>query len=168
MSAQPINEAGGPLIKPGETFQRTFRYPTKTSTVSTGEVPPPLPNVALNVTAVVFTDGSFEGDPCAAASYLAVNAGEKALLRRLLDLVQTKDFTNSDADLAAALASVNLDAVTAEVAQKFPTLTSEQRTELLGAVDVGKSRGMKFFRKASAQPAPVLVERVQKRIDLLP
>ena len=168
MSAQPNNEEGGALIKPGELFQRTFRYPMKTSTVSTGEVPPALPNVVLNVTAVVFTDGSYEGDQFAAANYLAVNAGERALLRRILDLVQSPEFMNSETEVLAAIASVNVDAVTADFAQKFPTLTPEQKTQVLDAVDFGKSRGVKLFRSAAGVPTATLVERIQKRIELLP
>ena len=168
MSAQPSNEAGGALIRPGESFERIFRYPMKTSAVSTGEVPPALSNVVLNVTAVVFTDGSYEGDQFAAANYLAVNAGEKALLRRLLDLVQSREFTNSEPEVVGAIRSVSVEAVTTEFTQRFPTLAPEQKPQLLDAVDVGRSRGLKFFRRCSGEPPSALVERIQKRIELLP
>jgi hypothetical protein len=168
MSAQPSNEAGGALIKPGESLHRIFRYPMKTSTASTGEIPPAVPNVVLNVTAVVFSDGSYEGDEFAAANYLAANAGEKALLRRLLDLVQSKEFTNSETEVAAAIAMVNADTLTSEFAERFPTLAPEQKNQLLDAIDVGKSRGIKFFRKSSGEPTAFLVDRMQKRIESLP
>jgi hypothetical protein len=37
--------------------------------------------MVFNVTSVVFTDGTYEGDAYGAANYLAANAAEKAMLR---------------------------------------------------------------------------------------
>lgn len=167
-SGAPRSEAGGPLIKPGEVFQKSFKYPIKPSTVSTGEVPGPQGNLVFTVTAVVFTDGTYEGDEFEAANYLAGNAGQKAQLRRFLDLIRSKEFTNSEPEIEAAILSVNVDAVTAEIAQKFPALTAEQKAQLRGVVDFGKSVGVKLFRSARAESLGALAERLQKQIDALP
>jgi hypothetical protein len=168
LSGAHRNEAGGAVIRPGETFERPLRYPMKVSAVSTGEVPPALSNLVLNVTSVVFTDGTYEGDEHAAATYLAGNAGQKAQLRSFLDLIRSKEFANSETTVQAAISSVNVDTVLAEFVQKFPTLTPEQKSGLRDAVDFGKSLGVKLFRGASGEPAAVVIERLQARMDALP
>jgi hypothetical protein len=164
----PRNEEGGVLIKPGDTFQRSFRYPMKVSPVSTGEVPPALSNLVFNVTSVVFTDGTYEGDGIAAATYLAGIAGQKAQLRSFLDLVRSKEFSNSEAAVEAAISSVNVDTVTAEFVQKFPTLTAAEKAQMRDPIDFGKSVGVKFFRGAAGEPVAALAERLKNRIDALP
>ncbi len=168
VTGAPRNEGGVIVIKPGDTYQRPLRYPMKVSPISTGEVPPPLSNLLLSVTSVIFADGTYEGDAHAAATYLAGNMGEKAQLRSFLDLVRSKEFTNSPAEVEAAISSVSVDTVLAEAGQKFPSLTPEQKAQLRDAVDFGKSVGVKFFRSAGAEPAASLADRLQKRIDALP
>ncbi|MEO8574348.1 MAG: hypothetical protein ABI481_10295 [Pyrinomonadaceae bacterium] len=168
LTGAPRDEAGAIVIKPGETFERPFRYPMKVSAVSTGEVPPALSGLVFNVTSVIFTDGTYEGDAHGAATYLAGNAGQKAQLRSFLEVIRSKEFTNSETEVQAAISSVNVDAVLAEFVQKFPTLTPEQRSSLREAVDYGKSRAVKLFRGASGEPVAILIERLQARIDALP
>ena len=168
MSGSPRNETGEALIKPGDTLERKFRYAMKVSAVSTGEVPPALPNLILNVTSVVFTDGTYEGDPLPVANFLTIKLGEKAQLRSFLDLVRSKGFTNSPGEIEAAIASVNADSVVAELTPKFPTLTAQDKAQLLGLVDLGKSLAAKFFKSISGEPVAAVAERLQKRIDSMP
>jgi len=165
---QPRNKEGGALIKPGDSYELKLRQAMKVSTVSNGEVPSVVPDMVFNVTSVVFTDGTYEGDAYGAANYLAGNAAEKAMLRRFLDLIRSKEFARSEEQVEAAIAAVSIDAITAEMVQKFPTLSADEKGYLRDAVDFGKSLGVKLFRTNSAEPTPALAERLQKRIDALP
>jgi hypothetical protein len=164
----PRNEKGGALINPGDTFERTFRYAMQTPTVSTGEVPTVLPNLVFNVTSVVFTDGTYEGEASSAANYLGRNAGEKAMFHRFLEMVRSKEFANSPDEADAAIASVNVDIIAAELAQKFPALTTGEKSGLRGWVDAGKIFAVRIFRGTTSASNSVLAELLQKRIDSLP
>jgi len=164
----PRNEAGGALIKAGDTFERTFRYPMKMTVASTGEVPPAVPNLVFNVTSVVFMDGTYEGDSFSAANYLAGNAGEKAMLRRFLEMVRSKEFTNSPDEVDVAIRSVSVESVAAEFVQKFPPMTAGEKSQLVELVDFGKSHAVKLFRGTNGASNSVLAELIQKRIDSLP
>ena len=165
---QPRKKEGGALIKPGESYELKLRQAMKVSAISTGEVPPVAPSQIFEVTSVVFTDGTYEGDAYGAANYLAGNAGEKAMLQRFLDLIRSKEFTRTEDQVRAAIAAVSVDSITAEMVQRFPTLANNEKGSLRDAVDFGKSQGLKLFRTNSAEPTAALAERLQARIDLLP
>ena len=164
----PRNEKGGALIAPGDTFERTFRYAMNTPTVSTGEVPSALPNLVYNVTSVVFMDGTYEGDPFDAAKYLAASGGEKAMYRRFLEMVRSKEFTNSPDEVNTAIQSVNIDTVIADLALKIPTLTAGEKSQLREWVDSGKSRAVRLFRGTKGASNTSLAEVLQKVIESLP
>ena len=140
----------------------------KTTPVSTGEVPEILQNLVFNVTSVVFTDGSYEGEPLPAAMFLAGKLGEKAQLRSFLERVRTNGPITSESDVEAAISAVNINSLAAELITKFPDLTATEKTQIPGVIDFGRSLGVKFFRTASADPKGSLVELVQARIDALP
>ena len=156
------------LILPGDTYQQTFRYSIKTTPISTGEVPEILQNLVFNVTSVVFTDGSYEGEPLPAAMVLAGKLGEKAQLQSLLERVRSNGPITSESDVEAAISAVNIEALAAELIAKFPDLSAKEKSQIPRVVDIGRSLGVTFFRTASANPKGSVVELLQERIDALP
>lgn len=166
-TAAPRNEDGSPIIKPGDSMEFTMLYPMKVSPVSTGEVPPALSGLVMNIETVIFADGTYEGDPLPAANYSALVAGQKTQLRAFLKVAQSKEFTNSPGDFNAAMNSVNVDGVMAEIAQRF-TLNADQTKDARGAFDVGRGSAVKLFRNNQTEPVAALVQLLQKRIDSLP
>lgn len=168
LSGIQSNDAGGALIKSGEVFERLIKYPMQSSTTSTGEVPSAVGNLILNVTAVVFTDGSYEGDELAAASYLAANFAEKEQLRKILEYIGSRGTASTQEMFAVPGAHADVDGMTAEFVQRFPALSADEKTNLRRTIDFGKSRGVKFFSKLSGEPAATWSERLQSRIAALP
>jgi len=164
----PMSRTGLVLIQPGETYQQTFRYSTTLSPVSTGEVPPVVSNLVLNITSVVFTDGSYEGDSYPVATFLAGKLGEKAQLRAFLDRVRAGGSISSESDVEAAISAVNLDGLAAEIIKKFPDLTAAEKVQVRNVIGLGQSFGVKSFRTASVDPNGTLAELLQARIDALP
>ena len=168
MSGAPSSRTGAVLIQPGETYQQTFRYATKPTPTSTGEMPQVQSNLVLNITSVVFADGTYEGEAHPAAMFLAGKLGEKTQLRSFLDRVRAKGADMSEGDVEAAIATVNLDALAAEIIKKFPGLTAQEKAQLRDSADFGQSLAVKFFRTAIGNPAAPLGELLQARIDALP
>ncbi|HKP69365.1 MAG TPA: hypothetical protein VJV05_08775 [Pyrinomonadaceae bacterium] len=166
-TAAPRNEDGSPIIKPGEPYEFTMLYPMKVSPVSTGEVPPAMTGLVMNIETVIFADGTYEGDALPAANYFGLVAGQKTLLRAFLRVVQSKEFTNSQADFNAAINSVNVDGAIAEIVQRF-TLNADQGKDVRAAFDVGRGSAVKLFRNNQSEPAAALAQLLQKRIDSLP
>lgn len=166
-TASPRNDDGSPIIKAGESMEFTMLYPTKVSPVSSGEVPPAMPGLVMNIETVIFADGTYEGDPLPAANYFALVAGQKSQLRAFLKVAQSKEFTNSPGDFNAAMNSVNVDSVMAEIVQRF-TLNADQTKDARAAFDVGRGSAVKLFRNNQSEPVAALVQLIQKRIDGLP
>lgn len=86
---------GGILIAPGAVYKRTFPYPTKAVTESTGDVPEAESGLQLNIPAVIFSDGSYEGDPAGALRLRGGKTGEKIQLTRILDLLRSPAAANA-------------------------------------------------------------------------
>jgi hypothetical protein len=173
LSGIPQNKEGGVFIKPGDAYELVLRQPIRMTTVSTGEVPPVQPGLVFNVISAIFTDGSYEGDPYGAASYLAVNYAEKAQLRQIADMLKTKGFNLTAADAEAASRALTVESIWTEFAAKFPEFTDDQKKSLQGAIHFGKSKALQFFRtglpdKASTTAVADLLDKIQKRIDALP
>lgn len=168
LSAMPSQEGGGVLIQPGGSYEKRIRYPMKLSNVSTGEVPPAAEGLVLNLTSVIFMDGSYEGDPLPAANYLAVNFGEKEQLRRFVDQVRARASITTSEILAAPTAQIDVDSLTADFMSKFPVLSAEQKGEVRKAIDFGRSRAVKFLSSIGAEPPAAVIERMQSRIAVLP
>jgi hypothetical protein len=168
LSGTPRNQTGTILIQPGDTYQLTLRYATKPSSVSTGEMPQAQQNLVFNVTSVVFTDGNYEGDTVQVAIFLAIRLGEKAQLRSFLDRIRANGPLTSESDVEAAVSAINIDALAAEIINKFPELSPTEKTQISGLVDLGQSLGVKFFRTVSGNPTNSIAELLQARIDGLP
>ena len=129
--------------------------------------------LVFNVISVIFMDGSYEGDPYGAASYLAVNFAEKAQLRQVAELLKTKGFNLTAEDADAATRELTVEGIWSEFVAKWPELSEQQKNSLKDPIDYGKSKGLQLFRtglpdKAAKTPIAELLEKIQKRIDALP
>ena len=89
LSGMPNQREGGILIAPGGTYEEKVRIALDAPTTSTGEVPTAVNNVTIQITSVVFADGTYEGDIHQAARYRATMLGERTQLKRILELLRT-------------------------------------------------------------------------------
>lgn len=89
-TGMPQQFDGTPLITPGSSYEKVFPYALKTTTQSTGEVPQPIEGLQLNVVAVIFVDGTYEGDRIEAARFRGYKIGEKIQLSRILEVLHSK------------------------------------------------------------------------------
>jgi hypothetical protein len=76
-----------PLIEPGGTLEEDLWSAGRGQTTSYGYVPEQ--STSIEVSSVVFTDGTYEGTPYLAAVTKAQRAGTKTQLRRVLQLLQS-------------------------------------------------------------------------------
>ena len=83
--AMPHQREGGILIAPGGTYEEKVRITLDATTTSTGEVPAAVTNLTVQITSVVFADGTYEGDIYQAARYKAMMLGERTQLKRILE-----------------------------------------------------------------------------------
>ena len=104
-TGMPQQFDGTPLISPGDSYEKVFPYALRTTTQSTGEVPQPIEGLQLNVLAVIFADGTYEGDRIDAARFRGYKIGEKIQLTRVLGLLHSKAAASWDtlAPMADAL-----------------------------------------------------------------
>jgi hypothetical protein len=153
----PQDRAGGVLIAPGDDYERTIRYPMKLITESTGEVPEALPGLQLNVLAVMFADGSYEGDAVQAARFRGYKLGEKIQLSRLLELLHSKSAASSETFTAKvhALAYTISTADVAPLAAEFPGLPEGETENMRSAAEVSASDIQKAFRSTFGNGASI-------------
>lgn len=157
ISAMPQGRAGGVLIAPGDDYERTIRYPMKLITESTGEVPEALPGLQLNVLAVMFADGSYEGDAVQAVRFRGYKLGEKIQLSRLLELLHSKSAASSET-FAAKVDELPYTISTADVAPllaEFPGLPEGETENMRSAAEVSASDIEKAFRSTFGNGASI-------------
>jgi hypothetical protein len=137
-STRPWLQNDEPLIKAGEVFEFRARGGSEGQLTAEGFVPDGLQRVFIPT--VLFTDGTFEGEPWPAAKLLAHKEGRKLQLARALAVVknslQTIDARGEAFAVArfraqvAALAEEVEPQTVETVAAKFPALSSAQKAEL--------------------------------------
>jgi hypothetical protein len=88
-SGMPNQREGGILIAPGGTHEEKVRIALDAATTSTGEAPAAVNNVTIQITSVIFADGTYEGDIHHAARYRAMMLGERTQLKRILEILRT-------------------------------------------------------------------------------
>jgi hypothetical protein len=118
-----------PLIEPGGTHEEDLWSAGRGETASYGYVPDQ--STSIEVSTVVFTDGTYEGKPYLAAVTRAQTAGNKTQLRRVLQLLQSVQESKTDSNenpLTGLKRSVSLLSEDVEPTQlkkvqhEFPTL----------------------------------------------
>jgi hypothetical protein len=88
-SGMPHQREGGVLIAPGGTYEEKVRIALDATTTSTGDVPAAVSNLTVQLTSVIFADGTYEGDIYQAARYRATMLGERTQLNRILEILRT-------------------------------------------------------------------------------
>jgi hypothetical protein len=140
MTSMPQGQEGLPLIRAGAFFASD--QPLKTRSVQTpgGFTPDPPTSQETVIMAVVFEDGSYEGDPTEAAKFKAYSLGRKLGLARLLEVFKAVEAVPSDQEKSTPMAlikervatiSAEVDEATlAQLTREFPTLSPQERTGL--------------------------------------
>ena len=146
-TGMPQQFDGTPLINPGNQYEKVFPYALKSTTQSTGEVPPPIEGLQLNVLAVIFADGTYEGDMIEAARFRGYKIGEKIQLSRILEALHSKAAANWDTlapkvdELTYRISNSDIELLLKE----FPGLPVGETENLRSAAEVSASRIEKDF-----------------------
>ena len=146
-TGMPQQFDGTPLIVPGGSYEKVFPYALKTTTQSTGDVPQPIEGLELNVLAVIFTDGTFEGDRIDAARFRGYKIGEKIQLARILELLHSKSAASWDT-LAPKVDQLSYRISVADIGpllSEFPGLPDAEVENLRSSAEVSANRIEKDF-----------------------
>src|SRR5688572_14549326 len=100
MTSMPRGVEGSPLIEAGRVKELQIAAPLRGRETIGGYEPFTSANQRIEITTVIFADGTFEGDPSGAASIKSIHASEKAELLRLIPLLEhamssTEDVTDA-------------------------------------------------------------------------
>ena len=144
-SSLPQGRGGRTLIKAGGIEEINVSAVYQVQNTSDGYRPEPQPNQEIVITAVVFDDGSFEGDAQMAATFTAFVAGRKVQIAKLIALIDSTSNV-TDVNVPAALErlktqaeSLSTDAepsVLAHLSRSFPKLTGSEGNDLKISVEV--------------------------------
>ncbi len=104
MTSMPRGVEGSPLIEAGRVKELQIAAPLRGRETIGGYEPFTSANQRIEITTVVFADGTFEGDPSSAASFKSIRASEKAELLRLIPLLENA--ISSTEDIREALNSL--------------------------------------------------------------
>jgi hypothetical protein len=96
MTSLPRGAEGKPLIEAGRVHELRVAAPLRARETMGGYEPFTLTNQRIEITTVVFADGTFEGDPSAAAMFKSFRANEKAELLRLIPLLENAMMSPED------------------------------------------------------------------------
>lgn len=141
-SGLPQGKEGAPLIQAGGSA--TLRLPAATRAEATpaGFAPSSPPNQEIVIAAVIFDDGTYEGNADDAASFRGFTVGRKVEFKRLIPILESalaateKDVAVSPAKLRVEIETLSYDVDSAELGeltQSFPTLSPQR---MKGSVDV--------------------------------
>lgn len=89
VSAMPRGEHGDAFINAGSSLALPISFPLQPNMLSTGDVPQSDSGAQLIISAVLFKDGSYEGNVSEAARLRAFGFGEKVQTARILDLLRS-------------------------------------------------------------------------------
>lgn len=140
LSGMPQGDDGNPLIEPGGVFEKMIPNASKPNRLSEGQIVPVVPNQVITISAVVFEDGTYEGDQLEAARFLAFTLGRKLQIKRIIDLLKQvggKEFDLAEInrqanDLSIATDETEFDKFTG----KFPNLSDKEISQLRTSVEV--------------------------------
>lgn len=138
------------LFGPGVTYLITLPYPVTQTVESTGEVPQARTGLQFELAAVMFEDGTFEGDSRPAGMFRAYKVGEKIQLSRILNLLQSPAATSPEA-LAAKVNELKAQITIADVtpmAALFPGFTEANMQAVRASAESSASAVQKEFKAA--------------------
>lgn len=96
MTSMPRGVEGKPLIEAGRVHELKIAAPLRGRETIGGYEPLTSANQRIEITTVVFADGTYEGDPSSAASFKSIRASEKAELLRLIPLLENAMMSPED------------------------------------------------------------------------
>lgn len=144
-TARPRSQYGKTLIAAGKTYELQVPAPVRAQETPNGYAPGTLSNPEILIKAVVFEDGTFEGDPESAAEIRGYRAGEKMELPGLIAAAD-KALTSPSANVSEALRNleVEVSSLSSDVepvllkslASEFPELGKEAAQKIKIAVQV--------------------------------
>jgi hypothetical protein len=136
---------GGHLIAAGTSQDLTVLAPSRAQGVPDAYSPASPPNQQIQIKAVVFDDGTYEGDAEAAAAVKGFRAGEKMELPRLIRLLE-EALNASDGDvnqrlsnLESQVSSLSSDAEPGTIqslAAEFPQLGAKAVPMIKGTMEI--------------------------------
>jgi hypothetical protein len=138
-TALPRGRNGHNLIEAGGTYDLSMWSAQAAQSGQNDPTPVSIPAQTIQLTAVLFRDGTFEGDVGTASRAAACNPGEKIMLGKLLPILDqalSSDSGNPAAvleRLRADVSSLTSDVdptVAEELAGKFPSLSNETAKDL--------------------------------------
>jgi hypothetical protein len=138
---------GKPLINPGSFYEKDFPYALKSITQTTGEMPQPIEGLQLNVVAVIFMDGTYEGDRVDAARFRAYKLGEKIQLTRILELLRSRSAASWET-LAPKVDELSYKIMSTDISPlltEFQGLSAGETENLRSAAEVSANRIEKDF-----------------------
>ena len=144
LSAMPQGRDGRALIAPNETYEYSVRNTLRDIKTEAEQ------SLSLVIGAVVFEDGSYEGEPLKAASFRSFVIGRRFFLSQAVPLWQkaAENKTTNAAllrELAEQLAALDTSISAATLAQltaEFPGLSEKERSDLSVGMEVA-ARGTK-------------------------
>jgi hypothetical protein len=154
-SGMPQDRTGAVLIAPGDVFQRNMPYATKPVDESTGDAPEARKGLQLNVLAVMFADGSYEGDAASALRFRGFKTGEKIQLTRIVTLLRSSAAASADLlgpkvdDLSSKVALSDVKALAVE----FPGLSDGEIENARSAAEISAADLQKTFRNSFGRSA---------------
>jgi hypothetical protein len=125
VSAMPRAEHGDAFINAGGNRTISIPYPLQLTTQSTGDVPQSDTGAQLIISAILFTDGSYEGNVFEAVRLRAFGFGEKIQTTRILDLLRSGS-VSSPGEFAVKAEQLSFQVTAADIAPllaEFPGLT---------------------------------------------
>lgn len=149
MTATPRGVEGEPLVVTGKTKELTVLAPSRAQGVKDAYSPTTPPNQQIQIKAVVFDDGTYEGAARTCAAVKGYRAGEKMELSRLVPLMEAA-LNSSDTDISQRLSklesqvsSLSSDAEPAIVQSltvEFPQLRGSESSVIKGTIEVTATR----------------------------
>lgn len=146
VSGMPFNLNGAVLLAPGESIVKTLPSEVKLTNTSNGEIPETQAGLEVRVSSVTFADRTYEGSPSDANSLIALKAGEKSQVKRILELLRSKP--NSIDGLLTAFSQLSTDVDEADfkgfIASR-PTLSQNEVVWARKSFETAAKRVQKIF-----------------------
>lgn len=145
MASKPRGIDGQPLIPTGKEYWLTVAAPNRAQPIPGGYVPISPSDQQIQIKAVVFNDGTHEGDAETAAAVRGYQAGEKMELPRLIPLLENAlnssnaDLTDGLRNLESQVSSVGSDAepqMVQSLASEFSQTSSSISRVIKGTMEV--------------------------------
>jgi len=146
LSGFPHGLQGKPLMLPNESYERTIGVALPGNPASSAIPAEARPRILFVVEAVVFEDGTFEGDAKKAATYRGFMAGRKHRLSNLIQILKaTIEKEPKIIEIDQLITRVAADAdhigepVFAEFLNDFPNFTEKERRDVRRSAEIASS-----------------------------